>query len=142
MLLGGPGPPTLDPSQLPMAPVNEIFATPKNIKKTSPRKSSFFSHFGVFRIFQNRFFSILGYFGPPRAFIFGSFSGRAFLERVFNVFCDFLLKDEKVKTAQNTTPVNEFGSSPACKKARRTDKKTYIFHLFFLKNQSKIELEN
>ena len=142
MLLGGPGPPTLDASQLLVAPVNEIFATPKNIKKTSPQKSSFFSHFWVFRIFQSRFFSILGYFGTPRGFIFGSFSGRACLERVFNVFCDFLLKNEKVKTAQNTAPVNEFGSSSACKKARRTDKKKYMFDLFFLENRSKIEPEN
>ena len=113
MLLGGPGPPTLDPLQLLVAPVNEIFATPKNIKKTSPQKSSFFSNFAFFGFSKVDVLVFWAMLEAPRGFIFGSFSGRAFLERAFNVFYNFLLKNEKVKTAQNTTPVNELRSSSA-----------------------------
>ena len=49
---------------------------------------------------------------------------------------------KKVKTAQNTVPVHEFGPSPGCKKARRTEKTTCNFHHFFLKNRAKIEPKN
>ena len=89
MLLGGPGPPTLDASLLLVAAVNEIFASLKNIQKSTPQKTSFFRYFLNFQVFQSRFFSIFSYSGTPLVVIFGHFSGLTFFIDFFEHFCHF-----------------------------------------------------
>ena len=103
----------------------------KFCQKMEASKISFFCNFLVFQVFARRFFLDFRGLGPPPGLIFGIFLRYSFFARFFHIFSQKNEKNKKVKTAQNTAPVQRIWLSGVWKKHTQHRKNAFKFSLIF-----------
>ena len=91
----------------------------------------FFRDFLTFLVFARRFLLDFRGLGRPPGLIFGVFLRYSFFARFFHIFSQKNEKNKKVKTAQNTAPVQRIWLSGVWKKHTQNRKNAFKFSLIF-----------